>query len=155
MVQRGIVKSIEGGIASVEVGGGDGCSACNARESCVSITGKRPEPKLIKVENVLNAAVGDAVEVELPVKVTMRIITVTFLLPVALLIAGYWIMMPGGSTQAAVGAAGGLVAGMAAALAANRSMSRRKDYSMRMTDIVAGSCAAPSKSNEGFNSANS
>lgn len=140
MIQRGIVQSVEGGFAQVEVGGGEGCTACSARESCMSITGKQPEAKIIRVENVLNASVGDAVQIELPVSATMRIIAVTFLLPVVLLVAGYWVLMPGGSTQGAIGAVGGLAAGMLMALAVNRALSRRKEYSMRMTGIVEKNC---------------
>lgn len=141
MIQRGIVQKVSDGNAEVAVGGGEGCSTCNARESCMTITGKKPEAKLITVENVLNASAGDAVELELPVSATMRIISITFLLPVVLLLAGYWVMMPAGPTQGAIGAVGGLVIGIAAALFANRAMSSSGKYRMRMKSIIEKNCA--------------
>lgn len=141
MIQRGIVQEVDGNTARVAVGGGEGCSTCNARESCMSITGRQPEAKLIEVENTLEASVGDAVELELPVSATMRVIALIFLLPVALLVAGYWVMMPGGSTSGALGAVGGLAVGIAVALAANRSLSGKKEYQMRMSAIIAKNCS--------------
>ncbi len=140
MLQRGIVQEVVKGNARVAVGGGEGCSACRARGSCMSITGRAPEAKFITVENTHNAEPGDAVELELPVSATMQVIAVTFLVPVALLLAGYWIMMPAGSTQAALGAIGGLVAGMIIALAANRRLSGLTTHKMRMTGIVEKNC---------------
>lgn len=140
MIQRGIVKSVSEGMAQVEVGGGEGCNACNSKESCMSLSGKRPEAKVISVENTLGAEEGDAVQLELPVSATVKIISITFIVPVLLLITGYWILMPAGSTQGALGAVGGLVIGMMIALFANRALGRKKEYRMRMTDIVEKNC---------------
>lgn len=140
MIQRGVVKKVCGSTAMVAVGGGEGCSACNARESCMSVTGRKPEAKIMSVENTLNASAGDAVELELPVSATMQVIAITFLVPVATLLAGYWIMMPAGSTQGAIGAAGGLLAGMIVALAANRALGRNSKYRMRMSAITEKNC---------------
>lgn len=140
MIQRGIVQELSGSNAKIAVGGGEGCSACNSRESCMSITGKSPEAKIISVENTLNASVGDAVELELPVSSTMKVIALTFLLPVGMLVAGYWIMMPAGSTRGALGAVGGLAAGMIIALFANRTLSKKKKYQMGMTAITEKNC---------------
>jgi len=141
MIQRGIVQEIWESNAKIAIGGGDGCSACNARESCMTITGKKPEAKLISVENTLNASVGDAVELELPVSSTIQVIALTFLLPVGMLVAGYWIMMPAGSTHGVLGAVGGLVVGMIIALLANRTLSVKKKYQMRMTAITEKNCS--------------
>lgn len=140
MRQRGIVQEVSKGYATVAVAGGEGCGACKARASCMSITGRAPEAKIITVENTHEARTGDAVELELPVSATMQVIAVTFLVPVALLLIGYWIMMPAGSTQAALGAVGGLVVGMAIALVANRRLSGLKTHKMVMTGIVEKNC---------------
>jgi len=140
MLQRGIVQELSGSKAKIAVGGGEGCSACNSRESCMSITGKSPEAKIISVENTLNASTGDAVELELPVSSTMKVIALTFLLPVGMLVAGYWVMMPAGSTQGALGAVGGFSLGMIIALFANRAMAGKKEYQMRMTAITEKNC---------------
>lgn len=137
MIHRGVVKELEDGYAKIAVGGGEGCNACASKESCVSITGTRPEEKIITTENVLDATVGDIVELELPVTITMQIIFITFILPVVLLIAGYFIMLEGGPGRGAIGAVVGLVAGMALAISMNRSMGKRASYKMRMTRILA------------------
>ncbi|MCD4706892.1 MAG: SoxR reducing system RseC family protein [Candidatus Sabulitectum sp.] len=137
MIQRGVVRELVDGHAKIAVGGGEGCSVCASRESCLSITGSRPEEKIITTENVLGVSVGDVVELELPVSVTMQIIGLTFMVPVALLIAGYWIMMPAGSTQGAIGAVSGLAVGMLIALSVNRTLGKRASYRMRMTRILA------------------
>ena len=147
MIQRGVVQEVVQGNARVVVGGGEGCGTCNARGSCMSITGKVPEEKIITVENSLGASAGDAVELELPVSVTMKVITVTFLLPVFLLIAGYWIMMPGGSAQGAIGAVGGLLAGMVVSLVVNRKLGKKESHRMMMTAIVKRKCEGTEVSN--------
>ncbi len=137
MIHRGVVQELEDGNAKIAVGGGQGCNACASKESCVSVTGTRPEEKIIVTENVLDVSVGDIVELELPVMITMKIIFITFILPVVLLIAGYFIMLEGGPGQGAIGAVAGLVAGMALAISMNRSMGKKASYKMRMTRILA------------------
>lgn len=137
MIHRGVVQELEEGNAKIAVGGGSGCNACASKESCVSITGTRPEEKIITTENVLGVSVGDVVELELPITVTMQIIFVTFILPVVLLIAGYFIMLEGGASRGAAGAVIGLIIGMAIAISMNRSMGKRASYKMRMTKIIA------------------
>jgi len=140
MIHRGIVQELIRGSAIVAVGGGEGCSACASRGSCVAVNGRRPEKKTVTVDNILGASAGDVVELELPVSVTMQVISITFLVPVALLIAGYWIMMPGGSNHGAIGAVGGLAAGMIIALSANRLLGKRSSYRMKMTGILEKQC---------------
>ncbi|MCP4647116.1 MAG: SoxR reducing system RseC family protein, partial [bacterium] len=61
--------------------------------------------------------------------------------PVALLIAGYWIFMPVGSTHGAIGAVTGLVVGMVIALTANRTLGKRSTYKMRMTKLIEKKCS--------------
>lgn len=141
MIQRGVVLELEEGNAKVAVGGGEGCSVCASKESCLSITGSRPEEKVITVENVSGASKGDVVELELPISITMQIIALTFLVPVAMLIAGYWIFMPAGSTPGAIGAVSGLIIGMLVALGANRKLSKRSAYRMRMTRVLEKKCS--------------
>ncbi len=137
MTHRGVVLELEGDYAKIAVGGGQGCNACASRESCVSITGTRPEEKIITTENILEVSVGDVVELELPVTITMKIIFITFILPVVLLIVGYFIMLEGGPSKGAFGAVSGLLAGMVLAIFINRSMGKKASYKMRMTRILA------------------
>ena len=137
MIHRGVVLELENGNAKIAVGGGQGCNACASKESCVSITGTRPQEKIIVTENILGVKVGDIVELELPVSITMQIIFVTFLLPVVLLLLGYFIMLEGGPERGAAGALGGLGVGMVLAISMNRSMGKRASYKMRMTKILA------------------
>ncbi len=137
MIHRGVVVEIENSNAKIAVGGGQGCNACASKESCVSITGTRPEEKIIVTENLLGVKEGDIVELELPVTITMQIIFVTFILPVALLITGYFIMLEGGATQGAIGAVSGLVVGMILAISMNRSMGKKASFKMRMTKVLA------------------
>ncbi len=70
----------------------------------------------------------------------MKIIGITFIVPVLLLIAGYWAMMPSGSTQGAMGAIIGLIIGMAIALVSNRALGKNAAYKMRMTKLIAKQC---------------
>ncbi len=140
MIQRGVIQELNENMAKIAVGGGEGCNTCASKESCVSITGTRPEEKIIETENTLNASVGDVVELELPITITMKIIAITFLVPVFLLIAGYWVMMPGGSTQGAIGAVAGLIIGMIIALVSNRTLGKKAAYRMRMTKLIAKQC---------------
>lgn len=136
MIHRGAVLELEEGNAKIAVGGGEGCNACASRESCLSITGTRPEEKIITTENVLGVSVGDVVELELPVIITMKIIFITFVLPVVLLMTGYFVMLESGPGQGAIGAVSGLVTGMIVAILVNRSMGKRASHKMRMTRIL-------------------
>ncbi len=140
MIQRGVIQELNENMAKIVIGGGEGCNTCSSKESCVAITGTRPEEKIIEAENTLDASVGDVVELELPVIITMNIIGITFMVPVLLLIAGYWIMMPGGSTQGVIGAVAGLVIGMIIALVSNRALGKNAAYKMRMTKLIAKQC---------------
>lgn len=136
MIHRGVVLELEEGNAKIAVGGGEGCNACASRESCLSITGTRPEEKIITTENVLGVSVGDVVELELPVIITMKIIFITFVLPVVLLMTGYFVMLESGPGRGAIGAVSGLIAGMIVAILVNRSMGKRASHKMRMTRIL-------------------
>lgn len=140
MTRRGIVCELRGSNALVELGGGEGCGVCSARESCMSITGKTPESKKVAVENLLGASVGDAVELELPVSATMKVISLTFILPVALLLGGYWVFMPAGSAAGALGAVGGLLLGLVLALVSNKALGNKTGYRLTMTAIVEKNC---------------
>ncbi len=137
MIQRGVVQEIVNGEAKIAVGGGSGCNVCAAKDSCVAITGTRPEEKIITTGTLPGISAGDIVELELPVAATLQIIFITLVLPVILLIAGYFIMLEGGPMYGAIGAFSGLVAGLIIAVSANRTMGKRPSYRMRIAKIVA------------------
>jgi positive regulator of sigma E activity len=137
MIQTGVVQELIKGEVKVAVGGGAGCDVCASKESCVAITGTRPEEKVITAAEIPGISVGDVVELELPVTITMQIIFITLVLPVILLIVGYFIMLERGPMYGAIGAFSGLVAGLIIAVSANRTMGKRPSYRMRITKIVA------------------
>ena len=140
MIQRGVVQELVEGNAKVAVGGSEGCRTCTSKESCVVISGTVSEEKFVIVENVLGASVGDAVELELPIAISMQVIFVTFMLPVVMLIAGYFITLENGAASGAIGAVSGLAIGMVIALATNRTLAKKPSYRMKMTRIIAKMC---------------
>jgi len=88
------------------------------------------------VGNRADARPGDLVEVELKTSSTIWVIAVTFLLPVAMLFAGYLVGAPGGAGSAALGALAGLVAGGILALGANRALCRRSSFRMEVVRVL-------------------
>lgn len=86
--------------------------------------------------NRADARTGDLVEVELKTSSTIWVIAVTFLLPVAMLFAGYLVGAPGGAGSAALGALVGLVAGGLLALGVNRALCSRSSFQMEVVRVL-------------------
>jgi positive regulator of sigma E activity len=135
MLHTGVVREVREGTAVVAVDG-SGCGACSARGACFSLSGKAPGERILEARNDAGAGIGDTVEVEFRLQASMTSISVTFLVPVALMGAGYVIAMPGGTSMAALGAGAGLAAGLFLAWAVNRMLCRRPGYGLSVRRVV-------------------
>jgi sigma-E factor negative regulatory protein RseC len=134
--QNGIVTRVLDDSIVVSLGGGTDCSSCGNRNSCFSLTGSRMRKMEATLDNTVGASVGDLVQVELLPRASMAIITISFLLPVALLLAGYAVAMPMGPYQGAAGAGIGLMVGIVLSIILNRKIARKKNFDLRITGIV-------------------
>ena len=139
MLRNGIVLELRGKEALVSMSGGEGCGSCESKHACFSLTGGRSKEIRFWMENEAGASPGDIVELEISPGASLRVIIVTFLVPVLLLAAGYLLMSNGDDRSRALGAGAGLVVGIALAILANRKLSRREGGDMRMIR-VSGNC---------------
>lgn len=134
--QNGLVRKAVDGQVIVSLAGGIECSSCEARHTCFSLSDRGNRKLEVTLANTVNASVGDMVEVELQPRASMTIITVSFLMPVLMLLAGYAIAMPAGVVQGAVGAGIGITVGITASIVLNRKLSRMKDFDLRIVRII-------------------
>lgn len=118
---RAIVVHTDKCSALVQASQGAGCAACNGK-GCGS--GKLTQlfcssPRQFKVDNRINASVGDEVIVSVAEGAVLRGIGIVYLLPLLLLFAGAALANAADAANhdayAAVGALSGLVAGFAIA----------------------------------------
>jgi len=134
--QNGLVRKVVDGQVVVSLAGGIECSSCEGRHTCFSMSSSGNRKIEVTLTGTVSASVGDMVEVELLPRASMMIITVSFLMPVLMLLAGYAIAMPAGVVQGAIGAGIGITAGITASIILNRKLSRRKDFDLRIVRIV-------------------
>ncbi len=135
MLHTGMVREVREGMAAVAVDG-SGCGTCSARGACFSLSGKAPGERILVARNDAGAGVGDTVEVEFRLQASMTAICATFLVPVALMGAGYVTAMPRGTSMAALGAGIGLAAGLALAWAVNRMLCRRPGFGLSVKRVI-------------------
>lgn len=114
---RAVVVQTNKVFALVQASGANGCSACEGK-GCGS--GKLTQlfcskPREFKVDNRINAAVGDEVIVSVPDGSVLRGIGLVYLLPLALMFAGAMLLGAWAESDAyrALGALLGLVVGFA------------------------------------------
>lgn len=114
---RAVVVQTNKVFALVQASGTNGCSACEGK-GCGS--GKLTQlfcskPREFKVDNRINAAVGDEVIVSVPDGSVLRGIGLVYLLPLALMFAGAMLLGAWAESDAyrALGALLGLVVGFA------------------------------------------
>ena len=136
MRHSGVVRDERPGEVLVEYSGGESCAGCSQRHACFSLTGGDVKTRRAWVGNRVGAHTGDMVEVELKTSSTISVIAVTFLLPVAMLFAGYLVGAPGGAVSAALGALAGLVVGGLVALGVNRALCRRSSFRMEVLRVL-------------------
>jgi sigma-E factor negative regulatory protein RseC len=121
---RAIIIKVEGSEALVEAAQGGGCGHCDSANGCAS--GKLSkmfcaQPRRFRVQNSIQARVGDEVQVAQQDGVLLRSASILYMLPLALLMAGGFLGSSLATTAAsrdgyaALGAVLGLVLGFAGA----------------------------------------
>ncbi|MFA6062206.1 MAG: SoxR reducing system RseC family protein [Gallionella sp.] len=116
---RAVVVEVEHRYAQVQAHQGNGCSVCNGK-GCGS--GKLTQlfcskPRQFRVDNRINASVGDQVIVSVPEGAVLRGVGLVYLLPLVLLFggaswAGSWAVQEGQrDAYSAAGALSGLLIG--------------------------------------------
>lgn len=147
MTRKALVREVRDGLALVCPVDSSECDSCEAKHACLSLSGKKREEHSFWLSNEAGASEGDIVRLELKPSASLAIITVTFLVPVLLLFAGYMLMAEGTDTQRALGAGAGLLLGVIIALVVNRRMGTRSGFSMQIVRILEradGSGVSPS-----------
>lgn len=89
--QQGRVVSTGRRMASVQLGGRQGCSACDAGKGCgAGLFGRllRKRPVVIELENGVAAGCGQAVMVGIPESVFLRLVTRLYLAPLLAALTG-------------------------------------------------------------------
>ncbi len=135
MTHTGVVRELRGKTALVVVDQSQ-CGSCSAKSACYGLSGRGPGERVIEADNHAGASVGERVEVELGVHATMTVISVTFIVPVLTMGAGYALLMGRGVTQGAAGAGAGLVAGLLLAWLINRTLSRRQGFGLTVKRVL-------------------
>lgn len=134
---RAIVVQKDGNLTLVEASGASGCSACEGK-GCGSSKMTQlfcNKPRQFKVDNRINAGVGDEVIVSVVEGAVLRGISLVYLLPLVLMfagasLAGGWVEERDG--YAAVGALSGLVVGFVIAKWLSRRETRQQPYIARL-----------------------
>ncbi len=89
--QQGKVVAVVDGRACVRLGGTSGCASCDAGKGCgAGIFGRllKRKPLVLKLDNRVNAAAGQAVIVGIPEALFLRLISRLYLFPLLAGIAG-------------------------------------------------------------------
>lgn len=85
MTERGTVVSLSGDTAMVKIkrssACGDNCGSCSGCDNF----------KIVAAENVINAAVGDSVEISMPSEKVLSAAVIVYVIPIIMLIIGYFI----------------------------------------------------------------
>lgn len=152
MIQTGRVSELLDGsnLARIVLSDSESCESCTTRHVCVGLgSSGRKRRRETLVPNSLGAAVGDRVEVELRPAATMAIISVTFLLPLVGLIAGYLVGAPEGLAAAAIGCGVGLGIFVLVSILVNRALSRKPGFQLEMTRVLDRAGPAPAPGAEG------
>lgn len=130
-----VLESHDGEALVCPVDSGE-CDTCEARHACLSLSGRRREERSFRAADPVGVSPGDRVRLELKSSASLTIITVTFMVPVLLLFAGYLAMSGGGDSARALGAGAGLLLGIALALLVNRRLGARRGFSMVIVRIL-------------------
>ena len=88
ITERGIIDKISGRKATVQIQKSSACSSCESRDSCDVHGGK---PMEIEVDNRLQAAEGDQVELSVPSGTFLALSLYVYFIPVVALIAGAYV----------------------------------------------------------------
>ena len=88
ITEQGIIDKISGRTATVQIQKSSACSSCESRDSCDVHGGK---PMKIEVNNRLQAAEGDQVEVSVPSGTFLLVSLYVYFIPVVALIGGAYV----------------------------------------------------------------
>ena len=88
ITEQGIIDNISGRTATVQIQKSSACSSCESRDSCDVHGGK---PMEIEVNNRLQAAEGDQVEVSVPSGTFLLVSLYVYFIPVVALIGGAYV----------------------------------------------------------------
>ncbi len=136
MNRRALVLKVEKGRAYVSPVDVSDCEGCEAGNACRSFSGKNRKPRPFWVLDDIGVSEGDVVDVELKPSVSLTIISVTFLVPVLMLFAGYLFTLGGSTLEVASGSGIGLLAGILFSVLVNRRLAYGKGFGMRVTNVV-------------------
>lgn len=128
-MDNGLVKRIEGNFAFIEMELNSGCRTCENRAVCMS----GDKPALIKIENKLNLAAGDKVEIDLPPQAKLTAGFLLFILPLIFLLIGYYIGYAIDPTENSgiIGGAIGFFSGVIDLIFINRIMAKTSYFKPR------------------------
>lgn len=135
MTQQGTVKKIlPDGRAVVEVTRRSACGH-NCAE-CSSLCGEGRAISSV-AENPLGARVGETVTIETPSKKIISAAALVYVVPLALLVAGYAVaaLLGAGEGKALLGSLAGFAVGVAAVVLINRFVRRNKGVEVTITAI--------------------
>ncbi len=135
MLHTGVIREVRGQVAVVCVDAAQ-CGSCSEKSTCYGLSGRKPGDRLIEAVNEAGASVGDRVEVEFRARASMAAISITFLLPVLLMGAGFAALNPRGAAAGAAGAAAGLLIGLAIAWYLNRRIGKRPGFGLTVTRVL-------------------
>jgi sigma-E factor negative regulatory protein RseC len=131
-VSNGVVTGLDGDHVWVEVATGSGCGSCESQGSCGSgILGVSARPRRYRLPNDIGARAGDVVSISMPGGGVLRAALLSYLLPLALGLAGaaagMW--LGGGDGHALLG----LGAGLGVGLLILRRAARRGEPGLRIS----------------------
>ena len=146
MTERGVVTKVKGTKATVQF---DRKSACDSCHMCaVTRDGMKVQ---IVIENSLNAAVGDIVNVQMGERFVLTAALIVYIIPLVLVGIGVGVGSLLSELAQVLLAVGGLVVGFVIAFLLDRFVIRkRKGFSPVMTEICApSSVTVPDAPHEG------
>ncbi len=134
MIHAGKVREMRGRNAIVVVDSSR-CSACAGKSACMGMMGAGSGERLLEAANDAGARVGDTVEVEFRTPAALTVVSVTFLVPVILMGAGYAVMARG-PLSGAIGAVSGLILGLLLSWLANRRLRTKPGYGLSVIRVL-------------------
>ncbi|HHM24008.1 MAG TPA: hypothetical protein ENJ23_03110 [Bacteroidetes bacterium] len=134
MEEIGVIKTIRGEQAEIEIDPSNLCGTCANKEICQ--LGESSVKRYLWARNPVGAGVGDLVQVEVePGKAVLSAFLI-FIFPLIALIAGYLLLRPAGEGLGILGAFGGFGAGLLLVRAVDRLYAGRKEFQPAVTKVL-------------------
>ena len=134
MIHSGIVSEIRGRNAIVAVDSAR-CNTCAVKDACMGLISSCSGERFLEAANDAGARTGDTVEVELRPPAALTVVSITFLVPVVLMGAGYAVMARG-PISGAIGAVAGLIMGLLLSWLANRRLRTKPGYGLSVIRVL-------------------